>query len=309
MNIEENYKNEYFSTLEEEIREIKEGKKEFKNLLFSVRYGYFNLLCDIEVEKAYKNNDYQTIKNFYYQFARSNLFQFSGGGDHCFSITEALYLLGCDEYDTVFRIYPKGIPLAKNGYPMYVVATNLLLCILYNTDDDEFYPAKKVKEKAEKFLLMKKPIFEKGLVEALLGILEQNIEHVSEGVNILCKNFGRASYSKTLKYHCFLAYGIIVLAYHSFSKEIFEQIKFPESNNFSKDYIIDFLNGRYKNEPLYEFNGKLEIVKQLIMKPVQITRTIPDFSINERKMIEKKVEFDKDRMRKEFLADIYENND
>ena len=187
---------------------------------------------------------------------------------------------------------------------MYVVATNLLLCILYNTDKDEFYPTKKVKEKAEKFLVTKKPAFEKGLVKALLGILEQNIEYVSDGLDVLCKNFGRASYSKALKYHCFLSYGIVVLAYHFFPEEMFKQIKFPESNNFSKEYIINFLNGVYKNEPLYELSGNLEVVKRLITKPVRITRTIPEFVVNERKMIEKKVEYDKDKMREEFLADI-----
>ena len=90
---------------------------------------------------------------------------------------------------------------------------------------------------------------------------------------------------------------------------MFKQIKFPESNNFSKEYIINFLNGVYKNEPLYELSGNLEVVKRLITKPVRITRTIPEFVVNERKMIEKKVEYDKDKMREEFLADIWENRD
>ena len=60
----------------------------------------------------------------------------------------------------------------------------------------------------------------------------------------------------------------------------------------------------YKNEPLYEFSGNLEVVKRLITKPVRITRTIPEFVVNERKMIEKKVEYDEEKMREEFLADI-----
>lgn len=256
------------------------------------------------MERACANNNLQTVKNFYYQFARSNLFQFSNGGyDYCWYISNALYLLACDrEYDTVFRIYPKGIPLAKNGYPMYVTATNLLLCILYNTDTDEVYPEKKVKDKAEKFLLMKKPLFEKGLVNALLGILEQDSDRVSDGLGVLCKNFGRADYSKALKHHCFFAYGIIALAYRCFEKEKFEQIKLPESRNFSREYIVNFLNGRYKDEPLCEFCGKLEPVKRFLTKPVRITRTIPAFVADDWKMIEKKVECDNAKMMEEFLG-------
>lgn len=306
MSAEENYKKQYFSNLEEELQELTEGKRDYKGFLCSIRQNvYFGKWSDIEMEKAYKKNDLQTVKNFYYQFARSNLLAFSTGGyDHCWYISNALYLLGCDEYDMVFRIYPKGIPLARNGYPMYVVATNLLLCILYNTDTDEFYLVKKVKDKAEKFLSMKKPVFEKGLVKALLGILEQDADCVSEGIDVLCENFGRASYSKALKYHCFLAYGIVVLAYHCFSKEMLEEIRLPERRNFSKEYIMNFLNGSYKTEPLCEFDGRLEMIKQLIMKPVRITRTIPEFVVGERKMIEKKVTCDDDKMMEEFLGDI-----
>ena len=40
-----------------------------------------------------------------------------------------------------------------------------------------------------------------------------------------------------------------------------------------------------------------------------IIGTIPEFIVNERKMIEKKVEYDEDKMREAFLADIWENRD
>ena len=56
--------------------------------------------------------------------------------------------------------------------------------------------------------------------------------------------------------------------------------------------------------PINAFDGTLEVVKRLLMKPVRITRTIPTFAADERKMVEKKVACDKDKMREEFLSDI-----
>lgn len=52
------------------------------------------------------------------------------------------------------------------------------------------------------------------------------------------------------------------------------------------------------------FDGTLEVVKRLLMKPVRITRMIPAFAADDRKMVEKKVACDKDKMREEFLSDI-----
>lgn len=231
------------------------------------------------IENAIRERDYVSIKNIFYHAAKIKLLpNLSAGYDHCDRIWPMLDFLACAEFDNIYRILPSGLPLSDNGYPMYINATNLVLCLLYNTDGREIYQQDKVSKKAIKFAASKKPLWERSVINCLLQILNRNPAGISEALQNVCVGYSKMTVAGYMKLQCFNAYGLIVLAKHFLTEQEFSMIKFPVYNNFSEEYINWFLNNHnLQNELYFGYPEPLDMVEAVLTKPVAVTQILQPY--------------------------------
>lgn len=297
--------NKYYSLKSSGNDTIKYYNFLIKSLDFNERTYLRDIYEDI-VSTAVSNNDYAPLKRAFFQNTRVRLLPDDNGGyDHCWQLWGALDLLGCDEYENIYRLFPSGIPFSYNGYPMYVNATNILLCILYNKNGTELYEQKKAMDKALKFVSSKKPKWDRAVVAALIGILEHDTEMLSENLQIVCENTLRLDLVQFRKIQCITAYGITALAYHNLSDDEFQRVRLPEYKNYSKGYITWFLQENLQKELCIPYDPPFEEVNDILKMPIAITQTRPPFvPSNEEIKVKKVAALDADKMREEFIADI-----
>lgn len=249
-------------------------KKLYKSIMTQMLWNDPDLENTIEegILKALKEKDYAAIKSIFYHAAKIKLLpNLSGGYDHCERLWPMLDLLACAEFDNIYRILPEGLPLSDNGYPMYINATNLILCLLYNTDEKEVYQQDRVREKAIKFVASKKPLWERSVVNCLLQIMDKNPVGISEELQYVCAGYSKITVADYMKLQCFNAYGLIVLAKRFLTEQKFAMIELPVYKNFSGEYINWFLNNEELQNELY-FEYPLDIAGALLRKPVSVTR-------------------------------------
>lgn len=284
-------------------------RKYYASLIKNLDWAESTYLGDAYEEilsEAVNHNNYETIKKVFFQGTRTWLLPgTSGGYDHCWRIWDALDDIGCDDYENIYRLFPAGIPLSQKGYPAYVNATNLLLCILYNKDEKRLYDQTKVEEKAEKFISSKKPVWDRAVVGALLGILKHDTNMASENLQALCEATMRMNLIKYKKVQCITAYGVTALAYHNLTEEEFGNIKLPEYKNYSKGYIRWFLAGNWQAELCIPYDAPFDEVNAILKMPVALPQTIPPFVLSEDEVKVKKVSLlDADKMLEDYISDI-----
>lgn len=227
-----------------------------------------------EIKTAVKNNDFVRLQSAFYHATKLRLLPLgSSGYDHCFVVWPLLDLLACDDFNHIFRVLPEDLPVSTNGFPMYVHAVNLLLCLLYNREGHEIYEQEKIVEKAEKFLTTKKPLWERSVVACILAILQKDTAGFSENLQKVCDGYGKIRCAEYLKVQCQNAYGLIALAKHVWTEEEFRNVKYPECRNFHKGYIDWFLSQKeLSNDLCFAYKDSMEELNDILKMPVAVTR-------------------------------------
>ncbi len=256
-------------------KRIKGSIEYYKNLCSKTRRDFdAQKIFEQEIEAAVKNNNFANLKSVFYHATKIKLLPLSSSGyDHCFVAWPLLDLLACDDFDNIYRILPKGLPISTNGFPMYIHAVNLLLCLLYNTEGNTIYEQEKIIEKAEKFLTTKKPLWERSVVACILAILQHDVTSLSENLQKLCEGYSKQNYAKYMKLQCQNAYGLLVLAKHFWTEEEFQKVEYPEYKNFSKGYIDWFLiQDELSDDLCFVYEDSWEELNSILKMPVAITR-------------------------------------
>ena len=138
------------------------------------------------ITEALVNDDFAKLQSVFLHSVKIQMLPVGASGyDHCDRLWGLLDLLACDDFDNVYRMLPEGIPLSNNGYPMYIHGTNILLCLLYNSENAAVYPADKIIEKAEKFTFSKKALWERAVISCLLGILQCDVSRISDSLQFV----------------------------------------------------------------------------------------------------------------------------
>lgn len=155
---------------------------------------------------------------------------------------------------------------------MYIHGTNILLCLLYNSEDAAVYPADKIIEKAEKFTASKKALWERAVISFLLGILQCNVSRISESLQLVCEGYVKIDAAKYRKMQCQNAYGLLMLAKHFLSEEEFVQIICPEHKSFSEGYMSWLLKqDKLPKELCVTYDSPMEELNELLKKQIAIT--------------------------------------
>lgn len=255
------------------------------NLLYTLSTAQYRDVMYRELAKkiksAVKNNEFEKLRALLYQsvflktvFLKNVPNGLSGGCDHSGRFFEVMGYISCLGFDSVYRCFPKDIPLCTNGYPLTVINTNLLLCILYNNAEYKKYDETTVVSKAEKRILTKSDKALRGVTMCLLGILKHDVTKFNEGLPILLKNYNRIGLlNESEKALCQFAISLVVIAKKFFTEKEFHDIVFPESKNFSRQYC-EYIFSKDSFEPkiFYEYPDELSPLNQLLLTPIPITK-------------------------------------
>lgn len=264
------YIDQYIIKYESIINNAKEGTAQDNEVLTaitkSMSFGLLKTNYDIWLDECFLHQDWQKWNNLIFQQMRYQLLPgCSGGYDHCQNSLHILEAFACGDNKIIERILPSELGLTKNGYPFYVVMSNLLKAIWYR---DEILLLKALYA-AEKFVGTKKPQWERSVVAFLLSLHKENVEAMGNHLQNLCSGYMRADFSKAMKQLCVPAHGLYCLAQNLLPAEIFQQIKMPEHKNFSQGFA------KWRNEnphPVlnlyFEYPAPLEILNQIYVAPV-----------------------------------------
>ena len=225
------------------------------------------------IAEALANGDFAKLQSAFLHFVKIQMLPAGASGyDHCDRMWGLLDLLACDDFDNVYRVLPEGLPLSTNGYPMYIHGTNILLCLLYNSENAAVYPADKIIEKAEKFTASKKALWERAVISCLLGILQGDVLRISDSLQFVCEGFAKIDAAKYKKMQCQNVYGLLMLAKHFLSEEEYAQIIYPKYKSFSEGYMSWLLKqGKLPNELCVTYDSPMEEMNELLKKPIAVT--------------------------------------
>ncbi|MBD5545435.1 MAG: hypothetical protein HDR01_14640 [Lachnospiraceae bacterium] len=271
---------EYLDDLVLFIQKIKEKQENdtfsyYKKIFSYLKAANSNLQAVYEgyITEALNNDEFAKLQSVFLHSARIKMLpEGSSGYDHCDRLWGLLDLLACDDFDNVYRILPEGLSLSTNGYSMYIHGTNILLCLLYNSENATAYPADKIIDKAEKFAISKKALWERSVISCLLGILQCDVSKISDSLQQVCDGFTKTNAAKYMKMQCQNAYGLMMLAKHFLSEEKFAQIIYPECKNFSKNYMSWLLEQDELSKDLcVTYDSPMEELNEILKKQIAIT--------------------------------------
>ncbi|WP_308569841.1 hypothetical protein [uncultured Haemophilus sp.] len=222
------------------------------------------------LEKRLTEKDPETLNNLIFQYARASLLPgCSGGYDQCERVIPAFFALACGDLDSMKRLFPQGLPASKNGYPFLCVMYDLIAAILWQ-DEDLLAPALL---KAGKFAASKKPLNEREAIKFMLALHAKEATAMSEHLQQFCASFGRTAAPKFEKRLYLFAHGLHALARYTLPFEIFEAIKLPKSENFSKFYAERLFQNEIPKPQLYfAFPPEFEKVNVILNAPPARTR-------------------------------------
>ena len=255
---------------EEIINKTKEGTAKDNEVLTkivkSISFGLLPTNYDSWLDECFLHQDWQKWNNVIFQQMRYKLLPgCSGGYDHCQNFLHILEAFACGDNETMERILPSNLGLTKNGYPFYIVMSNLLSAMWYR---DEIRLTKAL-EAAEKFVGTKKPQWERSGAAFLLSLHKEDTEAMGKHLQNLCTGYMRADFSKALKQLCVPTHGLYCLAQNLLPADIFQQIKMPEHKNFSQGFAKwRNENPRPKLNLYFEYPAPLEILNQIYKAPV-----------------------------------------
>lgn len=311
--MENTERGQYMKSLAETAAAAKETYPEgspayFRRILNAISGSpYQQELFEKLLAQAVKEEDHAGLQRIFYQIAKIALLPSQGGNDHSARLWPLLDLLACADADNIYRILPEGLPLASNGYPMYIHGANILLCLLYNTRDKAVYAQDTVTAKAEKFAASKKPVWERSVVSCLLAVLNHDSARLSESLQSLCTGYNRTDAAPFRKIQCQNAYGLLMLAKRFWTAEESAAVTLPEYKNFSQGYAKWLLAQEHLPEELcVPYEAPLNEINAILKKPAAVTRIYQKYLDSDSPYLsnaEKKAWYlDADRMMEELLG-------
>lgn len=230
------------------------------------------------LRECLERKDWNGLNNLIFQVNRHALLPVpSGGGgyDHCGQFLNLLSALACGDLDTVERIFPYELGLTSNGYPFYVIAGNLFLALWYkwNGVDSNELLLKKALPKAEKFIISKKPQWERAVTAYLLALCKEDMTEAGNRLQEVCNAYMRSDMAPVKKLLCVEVHGLYCLAFYILPKEQYQQIVMPEHKNFSKTYAAWRMEHQKPELELYfKYPETMELVNRIYLAPVARTK-------------------------------------
>ena len=216
---------------------------------------------------AFQNNDYELLNNSIYHYSKHRLLDITSAGyDRCWYFWNCLDGMACNYKEIIEKCYPVELGLCNNGYPFYVVASNLLMSLWYENQQwmEIAYPA------GEKFLRQKKGLWEKAIIAYLMALSNNDMDKATEELSNVCKYSTRLDRPKLYKCLSTEAHGLYQLARYILSEDEFNQIGLPDNDNFCKGLISWQREHEYpeKGKFILHYPDKLDVMNRILELPL-----------------------------------------
>ena len=222
---------------------------------------------------AFQNNDYELLNNSIYHYSKHRLLVIQDGGyDHCGYFWKVMDGMACNYKEVIGKCYPIELGLCTNGYPLYIVASNLLMSLWYKNQQwmEIAYPA------GEKFLSQKKGLWEKAIVAYLMALSNKDMDKATEELSNVCKYSTRLDHPKLYKCLCIEAHGLYQIARYILSEEDFNRISLPDNDNFCKGLISWQREHEYpeKGKFILHYPNELDVMNRILELPLPVSNLL-----------------------------------
>lgn len=218
---------------------------------------------------AFQEQDYELLNNAIYHHSKHRLLQPSGGYDHSGEFWPVMDAMACNNVKALEACLPKKLGLSKNGYPAFVVASNLLMALWYNNEAwmKIAYPA------GVKMLKQKKTLWEKAIVTFLLALANRDMQQASEALSNVCQSSRRIDRPKLYKCLAIEAHGLYHIARYLLPEDDFNQIEMPDNHNFCKGLINWQKEHHYpeRGELIIDYPGELQFMNRILELPLPVS--------------------------------------
>lgn len=255
------------------------------------------------LEECLAKKDWNGLNNLLYQENKRQLLPGSSGYDHCSMFLPALAAIATGDMETLVRILPQGIGESKNGYPFYIVGTNMLLALWYR----DLKLLEKTLPKAEKFAAGKKAQWERASIAYLTALAKKDISDAGRQLQTVCQAYMKTDFAPYYKRLCVSSHGLYRLAFELLGEEA-GKIPMPEYKNFSKDYAA-WKNEKKEQLSLYfTYPEPLTVLNKIYLQPAAVCEiTQPDKDSDNPYMSKQEKNkwcMDSEHMLDEFLKDL-----
>lgn len=246
-----------------------------KGYLSNVGTGIsYNLMLLEQFEMAKNENDWESVRRSLYQRTRCNLIPKIDVSeeDHCYYFQEILDCFGCGDFSSIETLFPKELGESTNGYIFRKIGTNLIMGMYYHDTMLENIALRQ----AEKYIDGKDTKWMRAVIGFLAAVMKRDFPLASEQLFVLCKSIKRAMLvTDEYKSFCTYAHGLYQFAGEYLSEEEFAQIKMPEIDNFSKEYVQYCLENKNKRiQPYIIFPKEMELVNKVFLLPLPKTEVV-----------------------------------
>ena len=239
--------------------------KDKKTPIESKIQSYLSLIKNpylLGLYEGFKNENLELLNDALYQYGRHRLLNINADGyDHSGGFWYVIDSMACNDIEALESSYPKELVLSSNGYPAFVIASNLLFVLWYG----EHEYGEEVIAKAKKILQQKKSIWEKAIVSFLVALYEKNMQEASTQLNQICVSSKRNDRDMLYKIFCSEAHGLYNIARNVLPEELFEQLQMPEDESFIKELALWQKEKGYPNGKLFlNYPKELDFMNQIL---------------------------------------------
>jgi hypothetical protein len=216
--------------------------------------------------ESFKKEDWKLLNDTLYQYGRHRMLDINADGyDQSGEFWEVMDCMACNDIEALEKAYPEELGLSSNGYPAFVVASNLLFVLWYHKDEY----AEEVISKAKKMLQQKKSLWEKAIVSFLIALYDKNMQEASIQLNQVCVASRRNDRPKLYKYFCSEAHGLYNIARNILPEELFEQLEMPKDESFIKELAIWQKKAGYPNGEFFiDYPEELDFMNHILKLPL-----------------------------------------
>ena len=175
----------------------------------------------------------------------------------------------CGAEHILENIYPYELGLAQNGYPLYLIGTNLLIAKYYNSEE----MLRIAVEAANKYVKSKASRWERQVVQCLLDIMNKDYTAINNSLLEVCKGYCRVQKPlQNIEDICIPAHGLYCIAAKWLTEEEFKNIKMPNHKAFLQEYAKwRMVNEKPELKPYMIYPEEMDVINRIYSMPVAKT--------------------------------------
>ncbi|EKE87535.1 hypothetical protein [Idiomarina xiamenensis] len=200
----------------------------------------------------------QLFLNALYSFNRYDQVIYNASGyDHGAFAWQVLIGYAANDDVYIDFMLPRSLPLTEGRVVCHIIVD----CILALRNPDLKAPAV---DSAERFLQCKRTHYERAMINALLGILTQDVERFNDALQASLDYHRRSQITfdrGLLKYMPVSSYGLLALAYRYFDNQQYQQIKHSKHDLWWSAFVAHNEQQGYRvGQHLIRFDGELSFM-------------------------------------------------